>query len=826
MSPNRWQQVKDLFNLAIEKPEPERESFVKTQAGGDTELLNEVLSLLSHALPGTQTFDELQLSAATSLLDHSQLPVAVGEMVGDYRITKELGRGGMAVVFEAEREGKDFNQQVAIKVLKRGLDTAAIVERFRRERRLLAGLQHHAIARMYDGGSTMEGLPYFVMELCQGVPVNHFASRKSQTEIIEIMIEVCEAVAYAHQRLIIHRDLKPGNILVSESGEVKLLDFGIAKLITEEEEGFTSQGNRWMTPAYASPEQLKEEMLTTASDVYQLGVILLELLTDARYFSSKEKRNPDTTVHPPTSLNNDLRAILSKATDSEPARRYPASAQFGDDLKRFLNGEPVEAQVPSFGYRFRKLIGRNKTVFVAASIVLLSVFTATGISFWQADIARKERDKAETTLSWLERMFQSSNPMQASLGNPEITVKEFLDQSLPVLSIELADQSEVKARIYESATYMYAGLSEYDSAYSYLDKTLSLYEDGAPGKLRILMTQAQFNNKPETLDSVFQACLNYMGKYPDPTITKADIWRRWGHLLVTMGQTAQGDSILDLAIQGYEVDFERDEEAYLHTMMAKAISQRDQGFFDEADALFGKVIELTKTVYPANHPYVGSVYNSWGVNARYQKNYVTARLYLEKALAIDRAILPGNHDEIISTLHNVALVMSESDSLEIAEKLYKEILEIKGAKYGYHAYQYANTMQNLGLCLSKQKKYQESVDTLQRAHGIYLNVLGTSNPRVAFPLLTTTNVFFAKGEFQKSLQTILQAEKFLTPLLPATHPIMADVRLFICRAWVGMGKCTQAKPVLEELIEFYQQPNLSNAHNIDLARETLGKCKS
>lgn len=826
MSPNRWQQIKDLFNLAIEQPEPERESFLRTRVGGDTELLEEVLSLLSHALPGTQTFDELQLQAAGSLLDHSQLPVEPGEKVGEYRIIKELGRGGMAVVFEAEREGKDFDQQVAIKVMKRGVDTAAVVERFRRERRLLAGLQHPAIARMYDGGSTMEGLPFFVMELCEGLPIDQFASKKSQVELIEMMIRVCEAVAYAHQRLIIHRDLKPGNILVSESGDVKLLDFGIAKLITEEDEGFTSQGNRWMTPAYASPEQLNEEMLTTASDVYQLGVILLELLSDSRYFLSKEKRNPDIAVQPPTSLNPDLRAILSKATDNDPSRRYPSAAQLGDDLKRFLQGEPVEAQAPTFGYRFRKLIGRNKTAFAAASIVLLSILTATGISFWQADIARKERDKAETTLSWLERMFQSSNPMQASLGNPEITVKEFLDQSLPVLSIELADQPEVKARIYESATYMYGGLAEYDSAYSYLEKTLSLYEDGAPGKLRILMTQAQFNNTPQTLDSVFQACLNYMGKYPDPTISKADIWRRWGHLLVTSGKTAQGDSILDLAIQDYEADPERDQESYLHAMLAKAISRRDQGFFDEADALFGKVIALANNVYPANHPYIGSVYNSWGVNARYRQKYDTARMYLEKALEIERGILPGNHDDIISTLHNVALVMSESDSLERAEKLYKEILQIKGAKYGYDAYQYANTMQNLGLCLSQQKKYQESVDTLQRAHSIYLDVLGNSNPRVAFPLLTTTKVYYSQGAFQKSLETILQVEKFLTPILPSTHPIMADVRLFTCRAWVGMGKCTLAKPVLEELIEFYQQPNLSNSRNIELARETLAKCNS
>lgn len=823
MSPNRWQQIKDLFNLAIQQPESEWEPFLKTKTGGDTELLSEVLSLLSHALPGTQTFDDLQRSAAGSLLDLQALPVQIGEMVGEYKIIKELGRGGMAVVFEAERKGKDFDQQVAIKVMKRGVDTAAVIERFKRERRLLAGLQHPAIARMYDGGSTQEGLPYFVMERCDGVSVDQYCEGKTQSEILPIMVNICEAVAYAHQRLIIHRDLKPANILVDNQGQVKLLDFGIAQLGTEET-GLTQQGNRWMTPAYASPEQLREDLLTTGADVYQLGIIFLELLSGVRQFESTGKRSPEVAVQLPSSLKGDLRAILSKATDQDVHRRYASAAQLGEDLSRYLRGEPVEAQVPSFGYRLQKLIGRNKVAFGAISIVLVSILAASAISFHQAEIARTERDKAETTLAWLERMFQSSNPMEASLGDPNITVKAFLDQSLPVLAMELQDQPEVKARIYESATYMYGGLAEYDSATAYLDKTLALYEEGDPGKLRILLVQAQFSNHPEKLDSSFLSCLDYLEAYPDPAISKAEIWRRWGHLLVTQGKTAQGDSLLHLAIEAYEDDPKRDPESYLLAMMAKTISRRDQGYVEEADSLFSEIIELSKEVYPPTHPLVASIYNSWGVNARYQQQYDSARKYLYKALAIERAILPETHDDILSTLHNVALVMSESDSLGQAEVLYKEILQLKGAKYGFQAYQYANTMQNLGLCLSKQNKYQESVDTLRRAHDIFLNVLGTSNPRVAFPLLTSTNVYYAQGEYQKSLETILRAESILAPLLPASHPIMADVRLFTCRAWVGLGNCRAAKPVLTDLVEYYQQPNISNGYNIDLVKEALAAC--
>lgn len=819
MTPNRWQRVKDLFNEAILQPVAERETFLQAKTGGDTELLQEVLSLLEHALPGTNTFDDLQLAVSDSMVTEELAPVAIGESVGAYKIVKELGRGGMAVVYEAERDSQDFDQRVAIKVMKKGLDTEAVVQRFRQERRLLAGLQHPSIARMYDGGTTKEGLPFFVMEKCEGKPLNEFANSLSLTQQIDLMASVSDAVAYAHQRLIIHRDLKPGNILIEENSTPKLLDFGIARIVDEEDSLMTAQGRKWLTPAYASPEQLSGEVLTTATDVYQLGLILLELVSGKRVFDRKRSAGEDIPI--PAALPQDVRAILMKATAENAEDRYPSAAQFAEDLRKYLSGDPVEARVPTLGYRLGKLIARNKIVFGSAIVVFLSVLTAAGISFRQADIARQERDKAETTLQWLERMFQSSDPMDPRIGDADITVKEFLDQSLPVLQAELSDQPEVQARIWETATNMYAGLAEYDSANVFIQRALSLYEDGDEGKLGILMSRAQFHLDPLMTDSLYQVCLDYKDRYPEEEATRADIWWRWGQEMVTRGSTEQGDSLLDLALNEMETAGSEVSDTYLYTMHAKAMSRRDQGFFDEADALFGKVADLGNEVYPDGHPYVGGIYNSWGVNARYMEQYDTARLYLNQALEIYGRMLPDNHDDIITTLHNVALVMSETDSLPEAEVLYRQILELKGPKYGYDSYQYANTMQNLGLNLSQQKKNREALDTLTRVHGIYSVLLGARNPRVAFPLLTMTKIYQEEDQHRTAIRTIERADDFLRPILPETHPIMQDVALFRCQSLVQIGRKREAIPILEGLIEYYQQDNIPNGFNLIEAERAL-----
>ena len=379
------------------------------------------------------------------------MPVPAGARVGPYRLIRELGRGGMGTVLLAVRSDDAFQKRVAIKVLRRGMDTDAIVGRFRHERQILASLEHPNIAGLLDGGTTDDGLPYFVMEYVDGQLVTTYcdANGLDTTARLELFRKVCAAVQYAHQNLIIHRDLKPGNVLVTADGTPKLLDFGIAKLLnpdlTAQTVAVTVAGSPLMTPEYASPEQVRGETVTTATDVYSLGVLLYELLTGKRPYDfstrtpdeiqrvvsnsvpvrpstavtqagaepadaespgaadgtpSSAARQPDRT--PPLDsdrlrrrLAGDLDTIVLKALAKEPSRRYASVEQFSEDIRRHLAGLPVMARKDTFGYRAAKFMRRNRAGVVAATLVLLALVAGLIGTAWQARIARRERARAE-----------------------------------------------------------------------------------------------------------------------------------------------------------------------------------------------------------------------------------------------------------------------------------------------------------------------------------------------------------------------------------------------------------------------------------------------
>jgi len=364
----------------------------------------------------------------------------VGPRVGTYRLVRELGQGGMGAVYLAVRDDDAFHKRVAVKVLKRGMDTEAIVRRFRTERQILAGLDHPNIARLLDGGTTADGRPYLVMEYVDGAPLVEFAESRQldTTARLDLFLQVAAAVQYAHQNLVIHRDLKPANVLVTHDGVPKLLDFGIAKLLNPEMAGQTlaptAAGLQLMTPEYASPEQVRGETVTTATDVYSLGVLLYELLTGrrpyrltsravadiARAVAEAEPVRPSVAVaEPPAAdgpvttrpgtrppapgdtqrrrrrLEGDLDNIVLKALSKEPARRYASVDQFAEDVRRHLAGLPVLARHDTLGYRASKFVRRHRGAVTAAAAVFLALVAGLVGIAWQARVARAERLRAE-----------------------------------------------------------------------------------------------------------------------------------------------------------------------------------------------------------------------------------------------------------------------------------------------------------------------------------------------------------------------------------------------------------------------------------------------
>lgn len=421
MDRERWQQVKHILEDAIEVPTEDRSEFVANACGDDPELRTEVNSLLSESIAA-----EALESNALEHLEPTEDKL-INTQIGKYRLIELIGTGGMGRVYLAERADGAFEQKVALKLIRRGLDSKEIQRRFVTERQILASLEHPNIAHLIDGGTTNDGLPFLVMEYVEGTPLISYADANSLDlePRLDLFREVCSAVSFAHQKLVIHRDLKPQNVLITNNGKAKLLDFGIAKLVKTEGTETRTQTFAF-TPDYASPEQIRGENLSTATDIYSLGVILYELLTGSRPFRFEDKNigeiiatSSNTTPAAPSianqrskvkdlrSLNADLDNIVLKALQKEPERRYASVEQFSDDISRYLKGQPVSARSDTWSYRAEKFARRNP--WFVGTIILAFLFLIGGIATtaYQARKANIEREKAEARFNDVRTLANS-----------------------------------------------------------------------------------------------------------------------------------------------------------------------------------------------------------------------------------------------------------------------------------------------------------------------------------------------------------------------------------------------------------------------------------
>ncbi|HEX8734696.1 MAG TPA: protein kinase [Pyrinomonadaceae bacterium] len=500
MKPENWRKVENLLNAALEIEPSQRRRFLDEIDGDDVR--REVESLLA----GDEESEKFLASPAVAFSadffsdDEAAADAFINQKIGSYRIVRELGRGGMGAVYLGERDDGKFTQQVAVKLLKRELNTADIRRRFARERQILAALAHPNIARLLDAGTTGDGLPFLVMEYVEGLPVDAFcaAHKPDLEERLQIFRTVCDAVAFAHRNLIVHRDLKPSNILVTGDGVPKLLDFGISKLLSPEfeaESAHTVTKLGAMTPEYASPEQLRGESVTTATDVYSLGVILYELLTGQRPFEFKKhsaeeiiravcETNPERpssvvlrpstakknrTTQPdeqrtkdkrqktkPAALRGDLDNIVLKALKKEPNRRYSSVEQFAEDIRRHLADLPVAARPDTLSYRATKFINRNRIAVFAGLLIFLSLVGGVVATIWQARRAEANQIRAEKRFNDVRRLsnallFELSpkiERLQGATEAREILVKralEYLDSLAQEAEGDLHLQSELAA---------------------------------------------------------------------------------------------------------------------------------------------------------------------------------------------------------------------------------------------------------------------------------------------------------------------------------------------------------------------------------------------
>ena len=448
MDEKSWQNVKKIFLAALAEKAENRPKFLVEICGRDHELLAEIESLLAAHEESADFIEEPVFQTGEVFTDDDANQRE--KHFGSYKIIGEIGAGGMGAVFLAERSDGEFEQKVAIKIIRQAIAETEIINRFKRERQILASLDHPNIAKLLDGGVSEGGQPFLAMEYVDGEAITKFTERENPSleARLKLFLKVCAAVAYAHRNLIVHRDLKPGNILVTKDGEPKLLDFGLAKLLDEHLSNDAKQTQtafRALTPAYASPEQLKNEPLTTASDIYSLGIIFYELLTGERPFhfegknlqeiiqtvTQSEPIAPSAIQHSKfkiqnsknrkseignRKLNADLDNIALTAVRKEPARRYQSVEAFADDIERYLKGLPVAARPNTLNYRFSKFVKRHKIGAMAAGLILLSLIGGTVVSVWQARNTRREKDKAEVVNRFLQALLARIQSRNESLA--------------------------------------------------------------------------------------------------------------------------------------------------------------------------------------------------------------------------------------------------------------------------------------------------------------------------------------------------------------------------------------------------------------------------
>jgi tetratricopeptide (TPR) repeat protein/tRNA A-37 threonylcarbamoyl transferase component Bud32 len=490
----RWKRIATILDAALELPFDERGPYVNRACDGDAALAREVDELLAaagasatflgapaieHAAPLVVEIERDSTRASANSLH--------GRIVGPYRLLTELGEGGMGIVYLADRVDGQFDQQVAIKLLRQGMPGEEARRRFLQERQILAHLQHPAIARLLDGGVSADGTPFFVMERVEGRPVTAYCSERAlkTEERLRIFLEICEAVQYAHRNLIVHRDLKPSNILVDHAGRVKLLDFGIAKLLGDSESAVAGPAHtvvRALTLDYAAPEQLRGESVSTSTDVYALGVLLYELLTGERPYQTGsapgqlERAILEQEPAPPSArvkmgdlrrrLSGDLDRIVLKALQKPPERRYPSAEAFATDVRRHLAGLPVIARGDALPYRASKFLGRHR---VGVGVAALLMFTLVGgllATTWQARRAEREARKAEAAKEFLKTLLSAADPTLAKGREP--SVRQLLDAGAGRIETELRDQPEVQSEVASLVASVYHSLGEYDQAIALL----------------------------------------------------------------------------------------------------------------------------------------------------------------------------------------------------------------------------------------------------------------------------------------------------------------------------------------------------------------------
>jgi serine/threonine-protein kinase len=834
MNPERWQRIEELFRAVVDRMATERDAYLTRVCDGDEELRLEVLSLL--ARDTAEDFIRNPIASAALSFTAEPKDDLTGEQIGPYRVTRLIGRGGMGAVYEAERDDDQFRQQVAIKIIKRGMDTDFVRDRFLRERQILASLDHPHIARLFDGGATLDGLPYFVMEFVAGEPITAYCRRHqlSVNEKLRLFRKVCSAVQHAHQKLVIHRDLKPNNILITEGGAPKLLDFGIAKLLSPDGSHAhtrTETALRLMTPEYASPEQARGQAVATTTDVYSLGVILYELLTEHRLheFSTYSPAEIEraicvTSIEEPSKvvgrmtdaptrlsrqLSGDLDNIMLMAMRKEPERRYQSVEQFSEDIRRYLAGMPVVARKDTLGYRTGKFVRRHKA---GMAILALLVILAVAIAVQSMQIAR-ERDRAnqeaaaaQAVTQSLVAMFEVADPGKAR-GNI-ITARELLDQGAEKVVRELKNQPEVQAKLLDTIGQLYQSIGLYDRAQPLVEEALKLRRqalgDESPDvatSLTHLGEVASLKGEFARSESLFREALAMRRKLLGAESKDvAESLNNLGQVLDDLGNFGEAEKLLreSLALRRKLFGVEHASVAESLTGLGRLMG--NMGKFNEAESLYRQALTIHRRLYGGDHPSVAVSLNNLAVILQEKGDFNGAKTLFREALAMRRKLLGEEHPDVALSFANLASVLQDLREYDEAEQLYRQALAMWHKLFGEEHPRLSNTMNNLATLLRDKGNYEESEALFRGALAMRRKQYGDEHPRVGTSLRNLGTLLYLKGNYNEAEKTQRQAIETYQKSLKPDHWMIHQSRSDLGACLIKLKRYREAE---EQLLAGY-----------------------
>jgi serine/threonine-protein kinase len=819
MDAARWKRMREIVQAVSEAPLTERDQVLRDACGSDIALYDDVRSLLRPAHDTPELLERVVADAVASLADG---PVE-GMVVGPYRIVREIGHGGMGAVYLAERVDGQFEQRVALKLIKPQLTAAEFLRRFRAERQILARLQHPNIARLLDGGIDGAGRPYFALEFVEGDPIDRYCATHG-LDIdgrLALFLEACRAVSYAHASLVVHRDLKPAHIMVAPDRQVRLLDFGIAKMLGDDAHAgtLTDLGVRALTPEYASPEQVRGEPVDTASDVYSLGVILYELLTGTRPYDVEGRTpaeverivcgvmpdKPSTRLtgtrraadhRTETSrrrLRRDLDVICMKALQKDPARRYASVEAFAEDIRRNLEGRPVLARPDSLAYRSRCFVARHRVgvAMVAASVVTLATLLTmhTVRLARERDRAQFEAAKAEQVSSFLRGLFEVSDP-SAARGRT-ITARELLDEGAARIERELASQPDVRAVMMRVIGDVYGSLGLYDEALPLLERALADHR-------------------------------RIHGAVHEETATSA---LALAVLLQDRGDVAAAEPLFREALATRRQLYGEAHEKVSETLRDLAFLVETRGDPTTAEALLRQALAMDRQLVAADHPRVVKATAELAGLLRRQLRLEEAEPVLRAALDAQRRQLGRRDLAVASTVRNLASLLRDRGALDEADALYREVIDIRREILGDLHPEVAIALNSHALLLDRRQDHAGAADAYRGAIRILEHVhAGQPHPDLAATYNNLAGTLRALGQLDDAAAMFTKSLQIVDRVLDAGHPNRAFARIGLAGIYIDQGNFARAEPLIREALALRRAGLAAGHRYIGDALVTLGQC--